>query len=60
MPATVGPGHAAVRFANPTTGGDVMPTIRAQFHRFREGASTPVRQEVGSNVYQVFEGSGRV
>ncbi len=60
MPATVGPGHAAVRFSNPTTGGDVMPTIRAQFHRLREGTSTPVRREVGSNVYQVFEGTGRV
>ena len=35
--ATTEPGHAAVRYTNPTTGGDVMPTIRAEFHRFREG-----------------------
>ena len=38
-PATVSQGHAAVRYTNPTTGGDVMPTIRAEFHRLRAGAS---------------------
>lgn len=59
-PATVEPGHAAVRFVNPTTGGDVMPTIRAEFHRLREGTVTPGRREVGSSVFQVFEGSGLV
>ncbi|WP_310462218.1 cupin domain-containing protein, partial [Sphaerotilus sp.] len=26
--ATVSPGHAAVRYTNPTTGGDVLPTMR--------------------------------
>lgn len=57
-PATVHQGHAAVRFVNPTTGGDVMPTIRAQFHRLRAGAQTPLTREVGSSVYQVFEGRG--
>ena len=34
---TVSPGHAALRFINPTTGGDVMPTIRCQFHCLRAG-----------------------
>lgn len=57
-PATVEQGHAAVRFINPTTGGDVMPTIRAQFHRLRAGTETRKRREVGSSVYQVFEGRG--
>jgi gentisate 1,2-dioxygenase len=57
-PATMGPGHAAVRFSNPTTGGDVMPTIRAEFHRLRGGAVTEPRREVGSSVWQVFSGSG--
>ncbi len=57
-PATVEPGHAAIRFVNPTTGGDVMPTIRAQFHRFRPGAGSAPRREVGSNVFQIFEGEG--
>ncbi|WP_458117246.1 cupin domain-containing protein [Arthrobacter sp. D2-10] len=59
-PATVHQGHAAVRYINPTTGGDVMPTIRAQFHRLRAGTHTPVTREVGSSVYQVFEGRGGI
>jgi gentisate 1,2-dioxygenase len=58
-PATTEPGHAAVRYTNPTTGGDVMPTIRAEFHRLRAGAHTRTRRDVGSAVYQVFEGIGR-
>ncbi|MFC0218078.1 gentisate 1,2-dioxygenase [Pseudochelatococcus lubricantis] len=60
VPATVGQGHAAVRYINPTTGGDVMPTIRAEFHRLRAGVQTPVRREVGSTVFQVFSGRGAV
>ena len=60
QPATVEPGHAAIRYVNPTTGGDVMPTIRTEFHRLREGTETRPRQEVGSSVFQVFEGTGAV
>jgi gentisate 1,2-dioxygenase len=60
QPATVEPGHAAIRYVNPTTGGDVMPTIRTQFHRLREGTETRPRREVGSSVFQVFEGTGAV
>ena len=45
---------------NPTTGGDVMPTIRAEFHRLRAGTQTPTRRDVGSTVFQVFEGTGSV
>ncbi|GAA2816831.1 cupin domain-containing protein [Kribbella solani] len=57
---TVEPGHAAVRFTNPATGGDVMPTLRAEFHRLApDTATTPVR-EVGASVYQIFEGEGEV
>ena len=59
-PATVEQGHAAIRYVNPTTGGDVMPTIRCEFHRLRAGAETSVRHEVGSAVWQVFEGDGTV
>lgn len=59
-PATVAQGHAAIRFVNPTTGGDVMPTIRCEFHRLRGGASTALRHEVGSSVWQVFSGAGRI
>jgi len=60
VPATVEQGHAAVRYVNPTTGGDIMPTIRAEFHRLREGVETPTRREVGATVFQVFQGRGRV
>ncbi|MGA1836885.1 cupin domain-containing protein [Herbiconiux sp. 11R-BC] len=59
-PATVEQGHAAIKYTNPSSGGDVLPTIRCEFHRLRKGASTPGRQEVGSSVWQVFQGSGTV
>lgn len=37
-----------------------MPTIRAEFHRLREGVETRSRREVGSTIFQVFEGRGTV
>ena len=58
QPATVEQGHAAVRYVNPTTGGDVLPTMRAEFHRLRAGTATPPRREVGATVFQVFSGRG--
>jgi gentisate 1,2-dioxygenase len=58
--AVVEPGHAAVRFTDPRTGRDVLPTIRAEMHRIRRGAETAPVCEVGSAVYQVFDGSGTV
>ena len=58
--ATLSPGHAAVRFTNPTTGRDVLPTIRTEMHRVQRGARTQARREVGSSVYQVFDGGGTV
>lgn len=60
QPATFEQGHAAVRYINPTTGGDVMPTIRCEFHRLREGSQSLTRREVGSTVFQVFDGKGSV
>lgn len=59
-PATLEQGHAAVKYTNPTNGGDVLPTIRCEFHRLRPGATSALRREVGSSVWQVFEGSGAV
>jgi gentisate 1,2-dioxygenase len=59
-PATAEPGHAAVRYTNPATAGDALPTIRAEFHRFRPGASSTPRREVGSSVFQVFDGEADV
>jgi gentisate 1,2-dioxygenase len=58
--ATVGPGHAAVRYTNPTDGGDVMPTLRTEFHRLAPGTETATLTEVGSTVAQVFDGSAEV
>ncbi|MFE1321397.1 cupin domain-containing protein [Kitasatospora phosalacinea] len=57
---TVEPGHAAVRFTDPATAGDVLPTIRAEVHRIARGAETAPVRETGSSVYQVFDGSGTV
>ncbi len=57
---TVEPGHAAVRFTNPHNGSDVLPTLRAEFHRIARGAQTAPVRETGSSVYQVFDGSGTV
>ena len=39
-PGVVEPGHAAVRFTNPTTGGDALTTMRTEMHRLRAGAAT--------------------
>jgi len=66
-----GPGHAAVRFANPATGGDALVTLRMEMHRFAAGAaSAPAsdgagaavtgERRVGSSVWQVFDGEGTV
>ncbi|MDQ6525865.1 cupin domain-containing protein [Nocardioides sp. LHD-245] len=57
---TVEPGHAAVRYTDPATGRDVLPTIRAEMHRVARGAETAPVRETGSSVYQVFDGSGTV
>jgi gentisate 1,2-dioxygenase len=57
---TVEPGHAAVRFSNPHDGADVLPTLRAEFHRVTRGSETAPVRETGSSVYQVFDGSGTV
>ena len=56
----VGPGHAAVRFTNPTTGGDALTTMRTEMHRLAAGTSTPRTRTTASSVWQVFEGAGTV
>jgi gentisate 1,2-dioxygenase len=57
-PGVCEPGHAAIRFTNPTTGGDALPTLRTEFHRLRAGAVTGTQRSVGSGVWQVFRGRG--
>jgi gentisate 1,2-dioxygenase len=56
----VEPNHAAIRYTDPATGRDVLPTIRAEMHRILSGAETTPVRETGSSVYQVFDGSGTV
>ncbi|HEX6313018.1 MAG TPA: cupin domain-containing protein [Acidimicrobiia bacterium] len=57
-PGAVGPGHAGVRFTNPTTGGDALLTLRMEMHRLRGGTSATFPRTVGSSVWQVFSGTG--
>jgi gentisate 1,2-dioxygenase len=57
-PGVAGPGHAAVRFTNPSTGRDALATLRIEMHRLRSGSSTGSRRDVGSTVWQVFSGAG--
>jgi gentisate 1,2-dioxygenase len=58
--AVVEPGHAAVRFTNPTNGRDALATMRTEMHRLRAGTRTAARRVVGSSVSQVFAGEGVV
>ena len=37
----VEPGHAAVRYTNPTSGGDALTTMRTEFHRLRARHRNP-------------------
>ncbi|MGQ0837262.1 cupin domain-containing protein [Actinokineospora sp.] len=48
--------HAAVRFTDPTTGRDVMPTIRCEMHRITAGNSGPRVRETGSSIWTVHAG----
>lgn len=60
VPGVVSPGHAAVRFTNPTTGDDALGTIRIEMHRLRAGAASRSTRTSASSVWQVFDGTGRV
>ena len=52
------PGHAAVRFTNPTSGADAFVTMRMEMHRLAPDASSTFPRRVGSSVWQVFDGDG--
>lgn len=61
VPGTlVEPGHAAVRFTNPTTGGDALTTMRTEMHRLAAGTTTRRTRTTASSVWQVFSGGGAV
>ena len=57
-PGVVAPGHAAIRFSNPTTGRDALATMRTEMHRLQAATSTVRRRDAGSSVWQVFSGDG--
>lgn len=59
-PGVISPGHAAVRFTNPTTGDDALSTIRTEMHRLRAGATSRRTRTSASAVWQVFDGTGTV
>ena len=54
------PGHAAIRYSNPTSGGDALTTMRTEFHRLRAGVATRPSRTSASSVWQVFDGAGAV
>jgi gentisate 1,2-dioxygenase len=60
QPGVLEPGHAAVRFTNPTTGGDALTTMRTEMHRLRAGTRTRTGRTSASSVWQVFSGGGTV
>ena len=47
LAGAVGPGHAAVRFTNPATGGDAVVTMRMEMHRLEVGAATASSRAAG-------------
>lgn len=59
-PGVISPGHAAVRFTNPTTGSDALSTIRTEMHRLRADSASLRTRTSASSVWQVFAGTGTV
>lgn len=55
----VEPGHAAIRFSNPTTGADALTTIRTEMHRVAAGHTSDPARTSASSVWQVFAGRGQ-
>jgi gentisate 1,2-dioxygenase len=50
--------EASVRYADPATGRDIMPTLRAEVHRVLAGHRTRTVRTVGSEIWVVYRGSG--
>lgn len=47
-----------MEYANPVTGGPIMPTIGAQLQMLRPGERTQAHRHTGSVIYQVAQGRG--
>ena len=55
---TSGQRTACVRYADPVTGRDIMPTVRAEMHRVLAGHRTPTVRTAGSGIWVVYRGAG--
>lgn len=55
-----GAAPAHVRYADPATGGDVMPTMRCEMFRYPAGFTTSPARQTGGRVGCVLHGSGAV
>jgi gentisate 1,2-dioxygenase len=55
---STGRGVASVRYADPATGRDIMPTLRAELHRVLAGHRTATTRTAGSGIWVVYRGSG--
>ena len=49
--------YAALRFADPTTGADVMPTMRCSMHRLLPGERTATTRRTGSSIWVTYSGA---
>jgi gentisate 1,2-dioxygenase len=50
--------YVLMRYTDPATGADVMPTLRAEILRVRGGGRVPAHRKVGSSVVLAHHGSG--
>jgi gentisate 1,2-dioxygenase len=58
LAAVTGSAEAELRFIDPVTGRDALPTMRCSMRRLAAGARTPTRRTVGSSIIVVFSGRG--
>jgi gentisate 1,2-dioxygenase len=58
MLAATGARAAAMRYVDPLTGRDMMPTLRGEMHRLLPGHRTPTTRTVGSGIWVVHRGTG--
>lgn len=57
--AASGAGEAQLRFTDPVSGRDALPTMRCAIRRLAPGLRTPTTRTVGSSLLVVFSGRGR-
>jgi gentisate 1,2-dioxygenase len=53
-------GQATIRYANPVTGADVMPTLRCEMTRVLAGGQGDPSRQTGSRIGSVLNGRGSV